>query len=96
MKHIIMQHKVYGLYQEELLLSTVKIGDIYETILMDEDFDELQMIRTTSREKAIANHLHIGDQCFEKAKAARHKLADGWKPWHNIETYNSSKWEPFA
>lgn len=88
---IIMQHKIYGLYNTVLLLSTVKIGDTYETALLDDGFD-LEMCRTKDKETAIATHRRIMDECVEKAKATYPGISNFWTESQIVKNYKFNQW----
>ena len=95
-KTIIIQHTISGLYQDTLLLSTVKVGNIYETALLDSDMEEIEMYRTGSQDEALAAHWRIADECFEKAQAAYPGISTFWKRSQVIKNYNDNSWNLWA
>lgn len=90
-KTIIMQHKIHGLYNTVLLLSTVKIGDTYETALLDDE-DDLEMYRTKDKDTAIETHRRIMNECVEKAKATYPGISNYWGENQIIKNYKFNQW----
>lgn len=66
----IWQERINGLYNAELLLSTVKLGDVYETALLFEDGQELELKRFEDLDSALAFHDTLRTRCWEDVREA--------------------------
>lgn len=66
----IWQEKISGMYGTEPLLSTVKLGDVYETALIFEDGDELESKAFEDLDSALAFHDALRTRCWEDARNA--------------------------
>lgn len=65
-------HRMF-LYNHEAIISTVRIGGFYETMVMFDDGDELECIRSGSLEAARATHNSLvhayNDKIYEGSTA---------------------------
>lgn len=66
----IWQERIIGLYQSELLLSTAKIGNVYETALIFEDGAELESKAFEDLDSALAFHDALRTRCWEDVRNA--------------------------
>lgn len=66
----IWQERIIGLYQSELLLSTAKVGAVYETALIFEDGDELESETFEDLDSALAFHDTLRTRCWEDVREA--------------------------
>lgn len=64
----ILQYEITGLYQDILLLSTVRIDDMYETALLFSDGEELEMYRFKEPLEAIDCNQAIMYDCWKKVQ----------------------------
>lgn len=65
----ILQHEIKSLYNDTLLLSTVKVEGIYEVALLTSDFEELKMYRFDDILEAVDCHQAIMIDCLEKVRS---------------------------
>lgn len=66
----IWQEKINGLYGAELLLSTVKLGDVYETALIFEDGGEVESETFNDLDAALAFHDTLRVRCWKDVREA--------------------------
>lgn len=66
----ILQYKIFGLFNDEMLLSTVKIGDTYETALLFSDMEEYRLERFDNLLDAIDYNQFLMLDCWEKIRTA--------------------------